>query len=221
MTNEELIESLIRGGYLKSPRIIEAFRRIDRRDFVPEELRARAYANEPLPIGYGQTISQPLTVAFMLELLDPRPDQKILDVGAGSGWQTAMLGYISARNVLALDAPAINPKVIGIERIPELKAMAERNIAKYGFLEKGIVELVLGDATKGVPADIAPVYGFDRIIAAASGNDVPLIWKRQLAVNGRIVAPIKDSIVVFEKHANDAFTKEEYYGFHFVPLVSD
>ncbi len=81
------------GGYLKSPLLIEAFKKIDRKDFVPKDLGNLAYINEPLHIGFSQTISQPLTVAFMLELLDPRPGEKILDVGAGSGWQTALLAY--------------------------------------------------------------------------------------------------------------------------------
>lgn len=221
MTNHELVEELKRKGYLKTPLIIEAFEKVDRKDFVPEELAPYAYANEPLPIGFGQTISQPLTVAFMFELLQPQPEEKILDIGAGSGWTTAMLAYISAHNILDLDTPAINPKVMGMERIPELKAMAERNISKYNFLKRGIVELLLGDASFGVPKDLMPAYGFNKIIAAASAGEIPLIWKRQLTVNGRIVAPVQNSIVVVDKHAKDSFTIKEYHGFSFVPLVKD
>lgn len=81
MTKEKLINELIKGGYLRTPRIIEAFKNIDRKDFVPDELKQDAYANTALPIGFGQTISQPLTVAFMLELLQPQAREKILDVG--------------------------------------------------------------------------------------------------------------------------------------------
>ncbi|PIW35188.1 MAG: protein-L-isoaspartate O-methyltransferase, partial [Candidatus Nealsonbacteria bacterium CG15_BIG_FIL_POST_REV_8_21_14_020_37_12] len=81
-----LIDSLIGGGWLKTPRIIEAFRRIKRVDFLPKDLEDLAELNEALPIGYGQTISQPLVVAFMLEQLEPKEGDKILDIGSGSGW---------------------------------------------------------------------------------------------------------------------------------------
>ncbi|MCD6283661.1 protein-L-isoaspartate O-methyltransferase, partial [bacterium] len=91
---ETLIQQLISEGYLKTPEIIKAFREIDRKDFVPSYLKKEAYINAPLPIGFGQTISQPLTVAFMLELLQPKRGDKILDIGSGSGWTTALLAYI-------------------------------------------------------------------------------------------------------------------------------
>src|SRR3989344_7987902 len=94
ISNRVLIEKLIREGHLKSRRIIEAFQQIDRARFVPVELKQKAYLNEPLPIGFNQTMSQPLVVAFMLELLDPRPGERILEIGAGSGWKTALLAHI-------------------------------------------------------------------------------------------------------------------------------
>ena len=89
-----LIDSLVEQGWLKTPRIIKAFRKIKRIDFLPEDMKDLAELNEALPIGYGQTISQPLVVAFMLELLEPKPGDKILDIGAGSGWTTALLAEI-------------------------------------------------------------------------------------------------------------------------------
>lgn len=219
MTKDELIQELIAYGYLKTQVIIEAFEKIDRRDFVPPQLQEMAYVNEPLPIGFGQTISQPLTVAFMFELLQPKANEKILDIGVGSGWTMTMLGHIVARDILDLKAPNVNPKVIGMERIPELKNFAEANISKYNFISRGIVELILGDASHGVPSELLPVYGFDKIIAAASTGEIPLDWKRQLAVNGRIVAPVKNSVVVIDKYAKDEFETKEYPGFNFVPLV--
>ena len=89
-----LIKELMAEGILKTPSIIEAFEKVDRKDFVPEELKDKAYLNTPLPIGYGQTISQPLTVAFMLELLQPQAGDKVLEIGSGSGWQTALLAHM-------------------------------------------------------------------------------------------------------------------------------
>src|SRR3989339_1144097 len=89
-----LVKNLIDEGALKTPEIIGAFYNIDRRDFVPEEYTKDAYRDSPLPIGYGQTISQPYTVAFMLELLAPKGGNKIMEIGSGSGWQTALLAHI-------------------------------------------------------------------------------------------------------------------------------
>ena len=139
LTKEKLIEKLIKDGYLKTPTIIDAFNKIDRADFVPENLREVAYANQALPIGEGQTISQPLTVAFMLELLQPKKGDKILDVGSGSGWQAALLSEIVGDE----------GKIISIERISNLKLMAESNIEKYKFLTKGITKVILGDGRDG------------------------------------------------------------------------
>src|SRR3989338_8071025 len=110
MTKEVLIDDLIGGGYLKTPLIIEAFKKIDRADFVSENLRDEAYENYPLPIGFDQTISQPLTVAFMLELLQPQPGEKILDIGSGSGWTTTLLAFCVGKE----------GRGFGLERIPEL-----------------------------------------------------------------------------------------------------
>ncbi len=202
---ERLIKELVKDGYLKSPGIIEAFEKIKRADFVPESEREMAYYNIPLPIGRGQTISQPLTVAFMLELLQPKKGEKILDIGAGSGWQTALLSYLVGDE----------GKVVAIERIPELKEMAEKNVGRYGFLEKGVTKIVLADGSKGYPEE-AP---YDRIIAAASGKSIPEVWKEQVKVGGRIVAPVHEEMTVLDKTGPNKFEKKQYFGFIFVPLV--
>jgi len=202
---EELIQQLIQDGYLKTPLIIEAFRKIKREDFLPDDLKNDADINAPLPIGYGQTISQPLTVAFMLELLEPMPGEKILDIGSGSGWQTALLAYCVGEK----------GKIFGIERIAELVEFGRKNIAKYDFIKKGIAEIILGDGTKGLEKE-AP---FDKIIAAASAREIPEEWKIQVKIGGRIVAPVRESIWLLIKKSESEFEETEFPGFAFVPLI--
>ena len=217
-TKESLINELIRGGYLKNPSLIESFQKIDRVDFVPENLKNEAYFNQPLPIGFGQTISQPLTVAFMLELLEPKPDEKILDVGAGSGWVSALLAYIiSQYKEVELPKEVQLPKVIGIERIPELKEMAEKNISKYNFIEKGIVKIILADGSKGYKEE----EPYDKIIAAAAAGEIPPAWKEELKIGGRLVMPVGNSIIVLDKISQNEFEKKEFFGFSFVPLIKE
>ena len=201
-----LIDDLIREGWLKSARIIEAFQKIKRIDFLPEDMKNLAELNEALSIGYGQTISQPLVVAFMLEQLQPQSGDKILDIGSGSGWTTALLAEI------------VKPKgrVIAIEIVPELKEFGEKNVAKYNFLEKGVAEFVCADGSKGYEKE-AP---YDKILASASAEKIPLAWKEQLKIGGRIVAPIGNSIWLFVKKSDREFQETEFPGFVFVPLIT-
>ena len=201
----ELIQELISQGYLKTPTIITAFNKIRRRDFLPPDLMGEESVNTPLPIGHGQTISQPLTVAFMLELLNPKLGQKILDIGSGSGWTTAMLAEI------------VGPKgrVFGIERKAELKEFGQENTAKYYFSN---VEFFCQDGTKGLPKR-AP---FARIIVSAAAFEIPQALKEQLEINGRLVIPTADQdIRLIERINKDKYKENIYPGFVFVPLVEE
>ena len=202
-----LTDSLIKEGWLKTPEIISAFRKIKRADFLPEGIRNLAELNEALPIGKGQTISQPLVVAFMLELLEPKKGEKILDVGSGSGWTSALLAEIVGKK----------GKVIALEVVPDLAEFGRKNVEKYAFAENGIAEFVCADGSKGYGKE-AP---FDKILASATAAArIPDAWKKQLKVGGRIVAPVDSSIWLLVKKGEDEFEQKEHPGFVFVPLIS-
>ena len=200
-----LISDLIKENWLKRPAIIEAFQKIKRRDFLPRDIKDLAEINEALPIGYGQTISQPLVVAFMLELLQLKPGDKILDIGSGSGWTSALLAEIVGGK----------GRVVALEIIPELKEFGEKNVSKYNFIKNGVVEFVCADGSKGYEKE-AP---YDKILVSASAEEVPAAWKEQLKIGGRIVASIKDTIRSVVKKSADQFEETTYPGFVFVPLV--
>jgi len=202
----DLIHSLIEEGWLETPEIINAFKKIKRRDFMPEGQEHLAKINEALPISSGQTISQPMVVAFMIEQLQPDLGHNILDIGSGSGWTTSILSQIVG----------LEGKVTAIELIPELREFGESNAFKYSFIEKGIATFICADGSKGYQEE-AP---FDRIlVSAALKGKIPLAWRKQLKIGGRIVVPIKSSIWVLEKESEKKFKEKEHTGFAFVPFI--
>jgi protein-L-isoaspartate(D-aspartate) O-methyltransferase len=203
---DSLVSDLIYQGYLKTDRVIDAFSKVKRIDFVPRDLENASQANIPLPIGQGQTISQPLTVAFMLEKLESRHGDKVLDIGVGSGWTAALLSQIVGKN----------GKVIGVERLKDLCDFATNNISKYHLIEGGRLKIICADGTKGYVNE-AP---YDRILVSASAEEIPRELKKQLRIGGRMVIPVENSIWVLEKKSDRDFQEEEFPGFTFVPLVS-
>ncbi|MBU1036666.1 protein-L-isoaspartate(D-aspartate) O-methyltransferase [Patescibacteria group bacterium] len=205
--NESLINLLINQGYLQSPEIIQAFKKVDRLDFIKPEMFNEAYENHPLPIGNGQTISQPATVALMLELLQVKKGDKVLDVGSGSGWQIALLAELAGKR----------GKVIGLEVKDELIEFAKENLLKYQYQN---IKIIKGDGWQGLSKQ-AP---FDKIIVAAAANEIPLALKIQLKVGGRLVIPVGggiQDIVVIDKLSQNKFQQQNFPGFVFVPLIKD
>lgn len=197
-----LVAELIKSGVLKSPSIINAFLEANRSDFVPSKYLNLAFEDIPLPIGSDQTISQPTTVAFMLELLDSKEGQKILDVGSGSGWTTAILAYIVGEKGL----------VIGTEIIPELVKLGIHNLKKYSLPQAKILQAgnELGHREE------AP---YDRILVSAAAANLPEELISQLRNGGKMVLPVENSIWHIEKDKNGKITKREFPGFIFVPLI--
>lgn len=198
---EELITNLIQEGVLNTQRIIDAFINISRKNFVLPENREEACDSDyPLSIGYGQTNSQPTTVAFMLELLQPDENDKILDVGSGSGWTTALLAEIAKKG-----------KVYGTEIIPELVEFGRNNLARYKFKN---AEIFPAEETVGLEAK-AP---FDRILVSASVKKIPNGLIKQLKIGGVMVIPVGDCIIRLERILEKRVKMDRYDGFAFVPL---
>jgi protein-L-isoaspartate(D-aspartate) O-methyltransferase len=183
-------------------RVLDAMRRVARDAFVPDESLAAAYADRALPIGSGQTTSQPYMVAVMTEALRLTGGERVLEVGTGSGYQAAILAELAR-------------EVITIERRPELAETARRRLAALGYTN---VEVLIGDGTLGSPAR-AP---FDGILVAAAAPRVPEPLKLQLADGGRLVVPVGPSdqqALHIVTRAGDAFTEALGVGCIFVPLI--
>jgi len=197
---DELSMYLQSSGVLSSPLLIKSFNAVDRKDFVPVALREEAYGDYPLIIGGGQTISQPYTVAFMLELLELREEDTVLDIGCGSGWTTALLAHAAKSGF-----------VTGVERLPQLLDFARENLAKYDFSN---IRLQLAGKVLGVPTK-----SFDKILVSAAAEELPMELVRQLKPGGIMVIPIGHSIWVVRKKDAEHFTHQEHYGFIFVPLI--
>lgn len=197
MNKDELIASLRKKGFSES--IVKAFEKVKREDFVPEHLIGYAYEDMALPVMDGSTLSQPSTVAFMLDLLDIKEGQKIVEIGSGSGYVLALLAEMNQSG-----------KIYGVEILKDLAVKS----MKYLESRKN-VEVVIRNGSQGFP-ELAP---YDRIIISASCPEVPRHLLSQLNDNGVLVAAVKQSIFQIKK-SSEGIIEKEYPGFVFVPLIS-
>ena len=198
----EMVEKQLRRRGIEDSCVLGAMLGVPRHEFVPVELRARAYEDVPLPIGSGQTISQPYIVAAMTAALRLQPTDRALEIGAGSGYQAAVLSLLAK-------------EVFTIERRTELASAASQRLERLGYLN---VHVHCGDGTLGLP-DFAP---FDAILVAAAAPAPPQPLLAQLAEGGRMIIPVGDAenqeLQLIEKRGGKLFTKM-LEGCRFVPLV--
>lgn len=201
-----MVRRQIEARGILDPLILDAFREVPREKFVAGEFAAAAYDDHPLPIEAGQTISQPYIVALMIEAAEIRPGDKVLEVGAGSGYAAAVMSRIA-------------DQVIGIERQHDLVEVARERLERLGYRNVRILE---GDGTRGCPED-AP---FDAILAAASGSHVPKPLLDQLAPGGRLVMPVGGAdwvqeLVKLTKRSDGTTEQQNLGGVRFVPLIGE
>jgi protein-L-isoaspartate(D-aspartate) O-methyltransferase len=200
---ERMVTDQIEKRGVRDPRVLAALRALPRHELVPPEQRAHAYEDRPLPIGAGQTISQPYIVAVMTELLELDGSEKVLEIGTGSGYQAAVLGMLAC-------------EVYSIEIVPELARRAEADLARLGHAN---VHVRAGDGYRGWPEQ-AP---FDAIIVTAAPGHVPEPLVEQLAVGGRMVLPVGDASqdLVRVTRTEDGVQQERLLGVRFVPMTGE
>jgi protein-L-isoaspartate(D-aspartate) O-methyltransferase len=194
-------EQLIPRG-INNPKVLDVFRKIERHKFIPEDLHLNSYADFPTPIGEGQTISQPYIVALMTQCLGLTGQEKVLEIGTGSGYQTAILAELSK-------------DVYSIERSAGLSKRAQAVLIELGYTN---IKIRIGDGSLGW-AEEAP---FDRIIITAAAPRVPLPLTEQLKENGKLILPLGESfsqILTLIEKRKDKFESSEICGCVFVPLV--
>lgn len=204
--NDNLVEKLRREGYLSSENVVEAFKNVDRKDFVPSRQKENAYIDKPLPIGKNQTISAPSMVAIMTENLEVEEGKKVLEVGTGSGYQAAILAELAGEN----------GEVYTIERFGELAETAKSRLDKYSN-----VEVVVRDGTLGYK-ERAP---YDKIMVTAGAPEVPGPLIEQLKKGGVMAIPVGSNFgqkfILVKKDEKGNVSEEFVCGCAFVPLVGE
>lgn len=200
---EQMVESQLIARGISDPRILGAMRRIPRHEFVPESHRSEAYEDRPLPIGAGQTISQPYVVALMLESLQIKSTDIVLEIGTGSGYAAALLSELAA-------------KIFSIERHRELANTARNTLTALGYSD---VQVLTGDGTRGLP-DEAP---FDAILVSAAAPSIPSALLSQLREDGRMILPVgsvDSQQLQFIRKLNGQPVISFREAVRFVPLIS-
>lgn len=201
---EKLVQDLKEKGFIKTDKVIRSIKKVPRHLFLPEDLKNKAYMDNPLPIGHNQTISAPHMVGILLEELDIESDNKVLEIGGGSGYNAAVIAEILDKG-----------KVYSIEKIPSLAKEAEKNLKKAGYSKK--VKLITSDGSKGYK-EKAP---YDRILLTAGAPKIPPPLENQLKNGGIIVAPVGDKRrqeLVVGKKEGKKIEYEKKGGCAFVPL---
>ncbi len=201
---KRMVEEQIRRRGVRDTRVLDIMARLPREQFLPEGVRDSAYEDRALPIGYDQTISQPYIVAYMTEQLAIESDAKVLEIGTGSGYQTAILASLAGH-------------VYSIERIEELRAMADANLS---YLQLENVTLSTGDGSLGL-AEHAP---YDRILVAASAPSIPSTLVDQLVDDGMLVMPVGDRVeqtLVRVVRSGTRITEERTLACRFVKLIGE
>ena len=197
----EMVRAQLRGRDIDDVRVLEAMGRVERHRFVPEAVRRSAYDDSPLPIGSGQTISQPYIVAFMTQALDARPDHRVLEIGTGSGYQAAILAEIVK-------------ELYTIEIVPELGERARATLAELGYKN---VHVRIGNGYLGWP-EHAP---YDRIIVTAAPDEIPPALVKQLRVGGLMAIPVGvgDQELRVLRRTDNGLETLETLPVRFVPMV--
>ncbi len=202
---ERMVKLQLEARGISDARVLDAMRRVPRHLFIPAGHGGDAYGDFPVNIGHGQTISQPYMAAYMTEALDLHGRERVLEIGTGSGYQTALLAELAA-------------EVFSIERMPELSAAAARVLESLGYAN---VRLVTGDGGEGLAAH-AP---FDRIMVTAAAPSVPRKLAEQLADNGIMAVPVGDyrfsQVLVIVKRTGNRVETRESIGCRFVPLIGE
>jgi protein-L-isoaspartate(D-aspartate) O-methyltransferase len=214
---EKLVDNLLKQGILRSPKVIKAMLAVPRANFLPEDTRSYSAVDTPLSIGFGQTISAPHMVAIMNEALQLEVGQKVLEVGAGSGWHSATIAEIIAPH----DAPRSEwGHVYTLEIVQDLAEIARKNIMNEGYGDR--VTITYGDGSKGYP-EKAP---YERIIATAAAPRVPQPLVDQLKPKGIMLIPVGSAslfqnLIKITKNADGALKEENLGGVAFVPLTGE
>jgi protein-L-isoaspartate(D-aspartate) O-methyltransferase len=201
---ERMVRTQIQERDVRNPAVLRVMRLVPRHLFIPEAVRAQAYEDHPVPVGYGQTISQPYIVGLMTELLEPRKDSKVLEIGTGSGYQAAVLS-------------GLVQQLFSIEIVPELARSSAALLDKLGYRN---VTVRWGDGYKGWPEQ-AP---FDRIIVTAAPPELPKALLDQLKPGGKLVAPVGSTVfgqdlIVVDKTPDGKLRRRSVIPVMFVPMV--